>query len=540
MNMKENFIRTLYFWELTALIIPNVLLSLTRGDSLALSAVSVLLPAAVYGLLLCLGRRTSFATLLLFPAAFFGAFQLVLLSLNGSTVIAADMFLNVVTTNPGEAFEVLDNLIPAVAAVVLLYLPPLIMAFYAAKNGVLLPRRFQRRGICGAMAAFVCGLVCIPLTDHYRPLVDQFPLDACHNLRLAVERGIKTRKYLETSADFSFHARSSRPDSISEVYVLVIGETSRAENWQLGGYGRPTNPCLGETSGVFYFPNAASQSNTTHKSVPMLMSDIDALCFDSIYFRKGIAAAFKEAGYATDFISNQRRNRSFIDFFGEEADKSVFIKEEDGREHFDGEMLPLVRRVLEEGHNKQLVVLHTYGSHFDYSMRYPSTFSVFKPDGPIKADASYRDVLMNAYDNTIVYTDYVLCELIGLLRATGRDAVVIYTSDHGEDIFDDDDRHFLHASPVPTVHQLRVPLLVWASESYRERHPDVISGLEMNLLRNVSTSSCVFHTLVDMAGISCSRLNKEKSAASDLFSEDSELYLNDHNEAVDASSFLRE
>lgn len=536
--MKENFIKALYVWELMALIIPNVLLGLARGDGFALFVCSTFLPAALYALLLSLGRRTPLATILLFPAAFLGAFQLVLLSLNGSTVIAADMFLNVVTTNPGEAFEVLDNLIPAVSGVVMLYLPPLIMAVMALRKHSRLPLNFQKSARVAAFGFMAAGAAALPFARGYCLPESQFPLDACHNFYLAVDREVKTARYAESSADFSFEAYSARPDSVPQIYILVIGETSRADNWQLGGYGRATNPRLSSVEGLHYFPRAASQSNTTHKSVPMLMSDIDALCFDSVYFRKGVAEAFNEAGYATEFISNQRPNRSFIDFFGKQAGKWCFIKEEDGREHFDGDMLPMVREFVERPEKNLFIILHTYGSHFDYSMRYPSDFSIFRPDGPIKAEASSRDVLINAYDNTIVYTDYFLAELIDLLQASGRDAALVYTSDHGEDIFDDDDRHFLHASPVPTGRQLRVPMLIWTSKSYMEHHPGIIECLEENKDKKISTSSSVFHTLINMAGICTPRLIEEKSAASGKFAEDGGLYLNDHNEAVDASPYL--
>lgn len=107
---------------------------------------------------------------------------------------------------------------------------------------------------------------------------------------------------------------------------MVVGETSRALNWQLYGYERETNPLLVQQSGLVAFPKVLTESNTTHKSVPMLLSDVTACSYDSIYHRKGIITAFKEAGFRTAFFSNQRFNHSFIDFFGREADTFDFIK----------------------------------------------------------------------------------------------------------------------------------------------------------------------------------------------------------------------
>ena len=137
---------------------------------------------------------------------------------------------------------------------------------------------------------------------------------------LAVERNARTLDYEETSKDFTFNAAATHPAEDREIYVLVVGETSRALNWSLYGYDRETNPKLSEVSGLTAFTNVLTQSNTTHKSVPMLMSAVSAENFDSIYHQKGIITAFKEAGFKTAFFSNQRYNNSFIDFFGKEAD----------------------------------------------------------------------------------------------------------------------------------------------------------------------------------------------------------------------------
>lgn len=115
------------------------------------------------------------------------------------------------------------------------------------------------------------------------------------------QRTALTQNYHHTSKDFTFHAQATHPADKREVYVMVVGETSRALNWQLYGYERETNPLLSRQPGIVAFSKVLTESNTTHKSVPMLMSDITACNFDSIYHQKGIITAFKEAGYQTAF-----------------------------------------------------------------------------------------------------------------------------------------------------------------------------------------------------------------------------------------------
>lgn len=156
---------------------------------------------------------------------------------------------------------------------------------------------------------------------------------------------------------------------------------------RLMGYDRPTTPLLSQRSNLLAFPKALSESNTTHKSVPMILSHLDAHNFgDSIYHTKGIISAFAEAGYATVFVSAQRRNHSFIDFFGEEADQCRFIVEE-GEIQDDANLLPHLKNALDTiTSGKIFVVLHTYGSHFNYNDRYTQDHAVFSPTDYLSAN----------------------------------------------------------------------------------------------------------------------------------------------------------
>ena len=106
---------------------------------------------------------------------------------------------------------------------------------------------------------------------------------------------------------------------------MVIGETSRALNWQLYGYERETNPLLSRQTGLIAFPKVLTESNTTHKSVPMLMSDATACNYDSIYHQKGINTPFKEAGIRTAFYSNNPYTQKYNNILGMET-QTIHIK----------------------------------------------------------------------------------------------------------------------------------------------------------------------------------------------------------------------
>ena len=144
---KDNFNKLLYIYATLALLLPNIVLCITERLSLWASATNIILPLGIYMLLMSLCKKTGKMIWICFIMIFFAAFQLVLLYLFGKGVIAVDMFLNLVTTNPGEAMELLDNLVPAVAGVFIVYLPLLILGIISirSKRWAPLSSNWQRR-----------------------------------------------------------------------------------------------------------------------------------------------------------------------------------------------------------------------------------------------------------------------------------------------------------------------------------------------------------------------------------------------------------
>jgi len=519
------------------LLVPNVALDITEQYTAVSKIANVLLPAGVYYLLMSVCRRTGKVGLCMTVFAVFAAFQIVLLFLYGESIIAVDMFINVATTNVAEASELLGNLLIAIALICLLYIPPIVASVCQTVSGSESSRRCRRYARMTGAALCVAGAACAAVASASGSRIDRelFPLNVINNLCTAVTRTVATADYPESSADFRYNASAMHADSLKEVYVLVVGETSRAENWQLlGYYDRPTNPRLSRRSNILAFPKALSESNTTHKSVPMILSPVDASSFgDSIYTTRSLFDAFNDAGFSTAFISNQRRNRSFIDYFGGQAGYTAFIIDDfDGPQH-DMVLVQRMKQYLDSTDaRKVLVVLHCYGSHFNYRERYPQGYAVFKPDKNSEATLYNRAQLVNAYDNTIVYTDMVLDSIVGTLASYGVPAAMLYLSDHGEDIFDDSRGRFLHASPVATYHQLHVPMILWMSDAYNRLYPGKMVAARCNLSCNVSSSASAFHTIISLAGLRTPYFNPSFSLVDSAYREPVRLFLNDYLEGV--------
>ena len=543
----------LFIYTVVAITVPNLSLAFTNSIPLSANVISVVLPLSFYVWLMSLSRKTGRLVWLLFPLIFFAAFQMVLIYLYGGGVIAVDMFLNLATTNPDEAMELLDNLIPAVAGVLVLYIPLLVLAAWQWAKHTSLEAAFQRRMRRAALRTGGVMLLAAALLYvvfprggerqgrfEYHVENEVYPVNVFYNLALALHESWLSAHYQERVAHFRFGATPTHNADSTEVYVLVVGETARSSNFQLYGYARPTNPQLSRESRLMVFRNVRSQSNTTHKSVPMLLTAATADDHSRLYHEKGILAAFGEAGFHTAFFSNQLRNHSYIDFLGEEANDACFIREKQpSRRPDDEQLLPYVAQELDQHHRKLFIVLHMYGSHFNYRDRYSRANARFLPDEPTEAKAENRPQLLNAYDNTILHTDRILARLIGMLRTRHRISAMLYTSDHGENIFDDSRHLFLHASPRPSEYDTDVPLLVWTSEQFDRQYPQVINAMRGNLRKGAESNASVFPTMLSIAGIPARARADSLSLTNRNYRLGTRYYLDDHNHAVPLSTFLK-
>jgi len=542
--MSKKHLYILFYWLICALVLPNIGLSVTEDMSLWSRVANILLPLGVIGFAATLSGKLGRTIWLFAPLLLSAAFQTVLLALYGNGVISVDTLLNVLTTNGPEVRELLGNMLPMLIAVVILYCTPLVSGCRMIRLKIALPRPF-RAGNRRAFAVIgLCGMLSLAVgctTGRSHSVVKElYPVNVGYNIYLACDRTIKTARQHITSAPYHYSPRNLHADGHREVYVLVIGETSRASSWEIMGYGRKTNPRLSQRHDLLTAPCAMSESNTTHKSVPMLLSPVSATDYNTeIYNVKSLITAFKEAGFHTAFLSNQLPNHSFIDFFGYEADTTRFVREHrtEITAFDDTPLLGPMKEILAARRPRQLIVLHTYGSHFNYRDRYDRSRAQFLPDNYRSTDRKYKRELIKAYDNTILMTDSFLACVIECLEAEDCVAAMLYTSDHGEDLYEDGE-HFLHASPRPSREQLHVPLLVWLSRQYVTAYPEVGSTLRRNFAGPVSTSRSFCPTALGIAGIRSDRIEKAADLTTAAYRPRPAVYLNDHNEPLPLTALL--
>jgi lipid A ethanolaminephosphotransferase len=260
------------------------------------------------------------------------------------------------------------------------------------------------------------------------------------------------------------------------VLLLVIGETARAANFQLGGYARETNPELSRIAGVTYFRNTASCGTATAISVPCMFSHLPRADFkvDEAGRYTNLLDSLAKAGFDLEWRDNNSGCKGVcariasIDYSNSKDPQNCT----EGN-CFDDVMLSDLPGRLEKITRDTVIVFHQKGSHGPaYFERYPASFEKFQPAcRSNQLQHCTTQEITNAYDNSLVYTDHVLARQIAMLQSAAArlDSMLIYVSDHGESL--GENGIYLHGMPyafAPTV-QKQVPMLFWTSEGYARR-----------------------------------------------------------------------
>jgi len=336
-----------------------------------------------------------------------------------------------------------------------------------------------------------------------------------------------------------------------QVHMMVIGESAAKDCFSLYGYERETTPLLQKTPDLLTFRDVASTATVTLLSVPTLLTSPEAGKVIEATRQTSVLSAYKKAGFRVYWLSAQKKHGTYdtlTSIFAADADEAVFLGGQldlEGRGTYDAtdaSLLPLIHDRLQRNEPKVLFVLHTIGSHGPYPARYPQEQARFPAPKVAANDALQRirsgmtsdpqDVALaqNSYDNTICATDLFLSSLIEELKQTHASSWLCYISDHGENTSKARLGKFMHGRVSRQV--IEVPMLLWLSPLYQQVHPDKVAGLKSHLTTPFS-STCTFHTLLDLGGLSCPGFKKQWSSASPDFSPGPRLVCDANGTVID-------
>lgn len=294
------------------------------------------------------------------------------------------------------------------------------------------------------------------------------------------------------------------------VLLLVVGETARSANWGLSGYGRATTPRLAGLP-VVNFPQVQACGTHTEVSLPCMFAPVGRREYDERRIRgqESLLHVVARAGVAVHWRDNQGGCKGVCDGLPAEtvgpANAPGWCTE--GRCLDEALVHDLAQR-LDTARGTQLWVLHMLGSHGpSYYRRYPPRFARFTPD--CRHDDLHRcsvREIVNAYDNTLLYTDHVLATAIEQLRAheSDVDSALLYVSDHGESL--GEHGLFLHGIPYPIAPevQTRVPMVLWLSRAF-ERAAGLVPGCLLPALERRAAGGVahdhLFHTVLGLLDV---------------------------------------
>ncbi len=422
--------------------------------------------------------------------------------------------LAIVNTTRAEAGELLHNYLFLFLGV-LLFLALTYIVLYRRT-----PPNISARISAGLSLCSLIILLLLPLADRDKQSHPHYfqrlrgRIYATFPFSIAYCSGLVYRQYhligdtRRQREEFRFGASQSSLQKTRQVYVLIIGESSRYDHWALNGYPRNTSPKLSRRPNLLSFSQTVAGACFTEFSVPQIITCATADHFEDHYRQRSVLEAFRESGFTTYWITDQF-DQGHIKMHQGDADhlyQYSFLDPNSAKSlhHTDMELLASLKTVLSDTASKKFILIHTMGSHFDYSARYPDGFDQFRPSLKTVAaqpnDFSKKDILINSYDNSILFSDSFIDSTIGMVNGQHLCASVFYISDHGENLFDDDRKISLHAEVTPTAFTAHVPFFIWYSDSLRNHFPDKIRWLVSH--RDYKTAAeDIVPTLTDLCDI---------------------------------------
>lgn len=269
----------------------------------------------------------------------------------------------------------------------------------------------------------------------------------------------------DPSKHFSYQASAAMDD----LYVVfVIGETTRWDHMGLFGYERNTTPLLAQEKNLIALRGSSCDTATKLSLRCMFVRENGTEDNAQRTLKeRNVFAVLRKLGFSSELFGMQSEAwfYSSIDANSYEVRELIASAYAHSNRRLDDMLLvdQLEKSLHKYSRGKHLVVLHTKGSHHLYSERYPREFARFTPEcTDVDANCSKQE-LINAFDNSILYVDYMLKSVLDKMRA--KNALVFYVPDHGESI---DEGHHFHATPkeMAPAEQFRVPFLVWASDQF--------------------------------------------------------------------------
>lgn len=404
-----------------------------------------------------------------------------------------DHFMAFATTNIEESSTFVSNNLGAlwyIIPLVLIFVCTCIVYFKASSPAL------RNRLITSATCIFLTTFYLLPFENTNN--IDSFykfksavfentftrpPFNIIHLSKITIR---KIHRSMQTN-DFQFHSTRTKEIAEKEIYVLAIGESVRYSNCSLNGiYSRETMPLIAQQDNLMFFHNYYSSGTTTSVSVPMIVTRATAEENALNYKERGIVQVFNENDFTTVVIKRGILSQISSAYLYQGVDYTVDVKS-------DAEVIEKVDS-LSRIHDKLFIMFQLQGSHFYYD-NFPDEFNKWRPNCKTDKGVASDSLYINAYDNTILYTDYLLNTMIDSLKTQNAHAVVWYVSDHGQTITANQGWH-----GTGSKEEYHVPLCIWLSEDYKNHNKHIVQQLHKHNFTPINSDN-IFYTICGMTHI---------------------------------------
>lgn len=418
--------------------------------------------------------------------------------------ILGDAIAILLATNTGEVFSFLDNFKLKYFSKIALPILGIILYCYQA---VLPAKNYSGRKIKVLFSFSLISLsilLCMP----------KFPINITVSSIPQIIKNIDvTEEYLQEKEKFHWNAVSNVKEN--STVVIILGETTRGDHMYINGYSRNTTPNLA-TEDIISFKNAISIGAHTLASTPYMLTrkEVSENWIGKLWPEKSLISAFKEAGYETyyiSYLSNVHSGDNAINQIVNEADH--YIRRPDGSKDYDIAGIPIIEDILTKDlHCKKLIIYKLIGSHYNFHDRYPNDFDKFQPSfkkiefkGP---NPNHKDTFINTYDNSILYTDFVVSQILSLLKKQSGETSLSFISDHGISIYEDGKTLYVNSKKA----NYNIACFFWFNDEVKERIGDnKIQRLKNNIGKPIDQTYFI-DTVFDISG-----LESEKKVRKSLF-----------------------
>jgi lipid A ethanolaminephosphotransferase len=326
-----------------------------------------------------------------------------------------------------------------------------------------------------------------------------------YNIITSTEEYLKKDPFSYNSIDKTL---SSERNDINIVFVL--GESVRADHLQLNGYERETTPLLSKTENVVSYSDVFSPLTFTAASVPQILTDKSIKDYNNNNSYYTVYDVLNNLNIETIWLGNQNPEKNYLQIV--EKNTSVFLTDKYHslfsfkNKAYDSILItPFYQAIKRKKH--KFTTLQMIGSHWYYENRYPNKFKVFTPTIKSKfIPSNTKEEMINSYDNTILYLDYFLENIISKISSLNEKSLLIYLSDHGEILGENE--KWLHAQEDKASQN--PAMIVWSSDEFTSTYPELIAALKENSTKIVSTDF-FYHSILDLLQVKNINYEENKS-----------------------------